>query len=242
MDEIRESKTEELREAHRLFHSVWQRVMQGGSEDAPILTEALPTERTRDCGGSAPPALPPADCTRATTPAATSMPAAAPSAAVPQVREAQLADCRNDFPRREAVPFLGSGSAELLPLLQDFQLGEWQSAALYRALSRRISGSAAQSLASLASEDLRAAKRLGAACFLISGVQLQAAPARNLRTPSYLSTLRNRFIEEQQRAARYSAAAAESFDPWLSRLLQELFEEKLSHAHILRLLVEQACG
>lgn len=223
MEERKESKlgSAELGEANRRFQSVWQRVMREGA-DSPIVVDDEAPAPVAQTEGTA----------LATRPATTSI-ATLPKTAV--------ADCTADFPTKGDTPFFGNSDADLLGLLQELQLREVHSARLYRALGRRVGGGAAQVLATMSMEDMRAAKRLGAACFLISGVQLHMPEERVEPFNSYLGTLRTRFMEEQHSAAGYTAAAAESRDPWLCHLLTDLCEEKLRHAGQLRMLVEKAC-
>jgi hypothetical protein len=109
---------------------------------------------------------------------------------------------------------------------------------VYKYLGQRAGGAAAKHFSAMAAENLRAAKRLGAACFLITGAQPKTEPSGRMAITSYLGTLRDHFIEEQQSSALYLAAAAESRDPWLIRLFSDLAEEKLENAHRIYLLVE----
>lgn len=157
-----------------------------------------------------------------------------------QEEQGELDDWEDDFPSRKAVPFFGSGSAAFEELLHDCIRRELHSRQVYKVLGQRAGGPAAKHFAALAAENLRAAKRLGAACFLITGAQPKAAPTGRITISSYLGTLRDHFIEEQQSSALYLAAAAESQDPWLVRLFSELAEEKLENAHRIYLIVEMA--
>lgn len=146
---------------------------------------------------------------------------------------------KNDFPPRTAVPCLGSQNVHYEKLLQTMIRKELHNWMYYRTLARRAGGSAARVFASIASDNWQSAKRLSAAYFLISGVHFW--PERGAIPPiaSYLTALRDRFIEEQQDAAHYIAVATESSDPCLSELLMEIAEDSLHHAYQIRLLVEQ---
>jgi rubrerythrin len=167
----------------------------------------------------------------------------------PDSRSAQLAKVepyapeashyKNDFPPRSAVPCLGSQNLHYEELLKAMIRKELQNWAYYRTLARRAGGSAARVLASMASEDWQNAKRLSAAHFLISGVQFWPERAGTPNITSYLTSLRDRFIDEQQDAAQYIANATESTDPCLSQLLLDIAEGNLRHAYQIRLLIEQ---
>ena len=151
------------------------------------------------------------------------------------------ADCpyKDDFPPRTDVPCLGLQSANFESVLQDRIDKELQNWLYYRSLARRVGGSAARVFASMAADDWQNAKRLSAVYFLISGVHYWPEKNNKIHITSYLTALRNRFIEEQQDAAFYVAAATESNDPCLSQLFLELAEGNLRHACQIRLLVEQ---
>ena len=93
-------------------------------------------------------------------------------------------------------------------------------------------------LATWAKEERQNAKRLSAAAFLISGDRKLTEPKTPTAPPSYLHALRERFLAEQQDAAAYLAAAAETGDACLCSLFLDLAESGLSHAATLRTLVE----
>lgn len=221
------TKAKELEEANRLFESVWKRVMRG-AQLCPIVLNESEVGQTAGGGvtgqGKRPLELPVTLC----------------SAIVSPQEEDDETDCEDDFPSRKAVPFLGSGSAPFEELLQECIRREMHSRQVYKTLGQRAGGAAAKHFSAMAAENLRAAKRLGAACFLITGAQPKPAPTPRLTISSYLHTLREHFIEEQQSSALYLAAAAESRDPWLTRLFSELAEEKLQNAQRIYLLVEMA--
>lgn len=221
------TKAKELEEANRLFESVWKRVMRG-AQLCPIVLHEPEEGQTTEGGASGQKKVP------------LELPVTLCSAIVSAQEDGDEIDCEDDFPSRKAVPFLGSGSAPFEELLQECIWREMHCRLVYKTLGQRAGGAAAKHLSEMAAENLRAAKRLGAACFLITGAQPKPAPMPRLTISSYLHTLREHFIEEQQSSALYLAAAAESRDPWLIRLFSELAEEKLQHAQKIYLLVEMA--
>jgi len=212
-------KQQDLESANQVFQTVWKRVMNG--------TELCPIVLEEEAGAKKPSKM--------------GRPQTETPCALPALLKEERAQqhCRDDFPPRSAVPFLGSDSAQMQELLQELIRRERYSAHFYRALGRRVGGSAARVFSSMVADNQKSAKRLCAACFLISGVQFMAGVPPHVSFPSYLGALRERFIEEQQNAALYVAAAAESQDPWLYQLFSDLGEEKIRHAKKLCLLVEQ---
>jgi len=129
---------------------------------------------------------------------------------------------------------LGEASAGELPtldLLLKLTLEGWQ---VYRTLSRRHADAGR-----LAQVKSRHAKRLRAACFLISGQQrlLAAPPFRSHQTLP--QTLRSRFQAEQQLSLRFFTAADTAADPCLIDLYRALGRECQDLAGDLRVWVEQ---
>lgn len=212
-------KQQDLEGANQMFQKVWKRVMNG-TELCPIVLEEKETAKA---------------------PEKRVLPQGVPSCALPVLMAEEHAQmhCKDDFPPRSAVPFLGSASAQMQELLQELIRRERYSAHFYRALGRRVGGTAARVFSGMVADNQKSAKRLCAVCFLISGVQFMPEVPPQISFPSYLGSLRERFIEEQQNAALYVAAATESQDPWLYRLFSDLAEEKMRHAKKLCLLVEQ---
>lgn len=144
----------------------------------------------------------------------------------------------DDFPEREDVPCLGSTARSEEGRLQEWisaELGRWQT---YRTLSRR-SCQGARTLAGLAANSRRRAKRLSAALFLISGVRFW--PQEQMGTPalrSWYGSLRELFLAEQAAACAYRAAAEECRDACLQVLYLDLADESTAHANCIRTLVE----
>lgn len=147
----------------------------------------------------------------------------------------------DDFPRPDAVPCLGSGSANHGKQLQEDILAALEGWQLYRHLARKVTGSASRTLSALASEKHKQARKLAAAHFLISGVRFW--PTDKLESPrfgSWLGTLRRRFAAEQQLDSRWRAASIDTDDACLAVLYGELAEDCAAHAGVLRSLLEQA--
>ena len=144
-----------------------------------------------------------------------------------------------DFPPRCDVPYLGTYSQIFSQTLRDMigkELADWQ---FYRSLARRVGGSAARMFSSMASDDWHAAKRLAGVFFLMTGEQYWPEKQGKVSIPSYHTALRERFVDEQQDAAAYVAAATECEDSCLCELFLELADENLRHVQQLRLLAEQ---
>ena len=147
--------------------------------------------------------------------------------------------CTNDFPSRSAVPWLGSCGPSFEGLLQELirkEISDWN---YYRTLARKAGGTAAKTLSAMAAEEWQCAKRLCAAYFLASGIHYWPDKTGKLNFTSYMGALRERFLEEQQDAETYSAASMECQDECLCQIFEEIAALDRSHAHRIRLLVEQ---
>ena len=156
-------------------------------------------------------------------------------------KEEERETAADDFPALEDMPCLGRTSTLYGGQLQQYIREELEAWQLYRQLARRIGGPNARTLASLAAEKMRCAKRLAAVHFLIGGVRYW--PADRLEMPrlnSWLGVLREQFGAEQRRAYRYRAAACDTADPCLNELYRELAEECAAHAALLRSVLETA--
>ena len=196
-----------------VFERVWRRVMPEPRPDCPIV---LPTE----------PAASPA--VREAPPALSAVAASAPP----------------DRPvagEEHNVPCLGAASAIYGGQLQQFvdrALADWRS---YQALARRAQGNSGRILSAIAADQRRHAKRLSTAYFLISGVRYWPAerPAGPASRTPFAAALRERFMAEQRSAAAYQAAAAETADPCLRQLYEELSGEADAHAWLLRGILEE---
>lgn len=146
-----------------------------------------------------------------------------------------------DGTAEDGVPCLGAASLSYAPLLQRFVDGSTAQWRLYQSLSRRSGPVYARTLGGLAAAELTHAKRLAAACFLITGVRYWPADAAG-RTPpagALPALLRGAFQGEQRSASAFLAAAAETADPALRTLFLELAEDEAGHAAQIRRLLEQ---
>ena len=195
------------------FERVWRRVMPEPRPDCPIVLPAEPAAPL--AAREAPPALP------------------AVAASAPPDRPVAGEE--------HNVPCLGAASAIYGGQLQQFvdrTLADWRS---YQALSRRTQGNSGRILSAIAADQRRHAKRLSTAYFLISGVRYWPAerPAGPASRTPFAAALRERFMAEQRSAAAYQAAAAETADPCLRQLYEELSGEADAHAWLLRGILEE---
>lgn len=243
-------KIELTDEANELFQRVWKRVMPD-SQESPILvnsskysanetnTNEIHTEYAAETSLPNKELLP-LHMQDQSNQMAPNLPMTEPiRTELANMDEFSPCHCKNDFPPRSAVPCLGSQNIHYEKLLQIMIRKEIQNWIYYRTLARRAGGSAARVFASMASDDLQNAKRLSAAYFLISGVHFWPERGGTPIITSYLSALRERFIDEQQDAAHYVAVATEASDPCLSQLLIDIAEDNLRHAYQIRVLIEQ---
>ncbi len=199
------------------FARVWARVSPVEREGCPI--QVLPPEGTTLS-------------TPVPAPVSTLTPAPAPPR--PQ------ADCLgNDDPHPGDVPCLGLSASDHNTLLQAYirhELLDWRT---YQALARRAGGTSARTLAAIAADEHRHAKRLSGAYFLISGIRFFPDTPMPKPGGSLMGAIRERFWEEQHGAAAYLAAAEETADQCLAALYRELAAEEAAHADLLRALVER---
>lgn len=241
-----------------IFDQVWKRVMPEERSDCPIVVvpaasascaQAVhtPTPQPDQVGQELPiPDLPVPEPEPQSEPEAAGMTQVPETTQAPDEMEAaeppaSAAPTGDDFPAQDAVPCLGSGSAGHGGQLQEDIMAELEGWQLYRHLARRVTGRAARTLSTLASEKHRQARRLAAAYFLISGVRYW--PTDRLDAPrvsTWLGTLRRRFAMEQQMESRYRAAALDTADPCLADLYSELAAGCAAHAEMLRALLESA--
>lgn len=195
------------------FERVWRRVMPEPHPDCPIVLPAEP----------------------AASPAVREAPPALPAVAASAPPDRPVAGEEHN------VPCLGAASAIYGGQLQQFvdrTLADWRS---YQALSRRAQGNSGRILSAIAADQRRHAKRLSTAYFLISGVRYWPAerPAGPASRTPFAAALRERFMAEQRSAAAYQAAAAETADPCLRQLYEELSGEADAHAWLLRDILEE---
>lgn len=199
-------------EDRAVFERVWRRVMPEDRPDCPFVLEEPPEEKGE--GGAQLP--------------------------VP-VQVAPVARTGATYQEEPDVPCLGAASAIYGAQLQAFIEGELADWKLYQALARRAGGSGSRTLSTIAADERRHAKRLSTAYFLISGVRYWPAerPAGPASRTPFAAALRERFMAEQRSAAAYQAAAAETADPCLRQLYEELSGEADAHAWLLRGILEE---
>lgn len=143
-------------------------------------------------------------------------------------------------PPPAAVPCLGRDSADQGRFLQSCIRRELENRRAYQALAARAGGPAARTLAAMAADELRHAKRLSGAYFLLTGIRFfPAVPPHRSVGGSFWGALRQWFWTEQTVSAAYAAAAEGTADPCLAALFSELSAEEAAHADLLRGLAEQ---
>ena len=113
----------------------------------------------------------------------------------------------------------------------------WQ---FYRYLARKARAGDARVLNAMAGELHRAARKLSAAYFLLTGLrywpsELLAAPA----IPSYWGALRTRHQAEQRQEMAYRMSADDWDDPDMRELYADLIESGQHRSRQLRALLEQ---
>lgn len=193
-----------------VIERVWKRVMEGREEASPL---ALKEET-------------------------------APQGSL-QTEEGDLGILPAPMPRRQSdfptgAVFLGEGSLDGAPFLQEMIRRELTDMREYQALAKRTGGAQARVFQAMAQEEKTHAKRLSAAYFLISGVRYWPEGGKATPPMSYLGTLRHRFGEEQRAMTDYLAGAEAISDPCLRQLFLELAREAWDHACKIRSLVENA--
>jgi rubrerythrin len=154
------------------------------------------------------------------------------------VLPAPMPQSKSDFPT--GAVFLGEGSLDMAPLLQEMIRHELEDVRAYQAIAKRVGGTQARVFQALAQEEKTHAKRLSAAYFLISGVRYWPEGGKTTPPTSYLGALRQRFGEEQAGMAAYLAGAEATSDPCLRQLFLDLAREEWEHACKIRTLVENA--
>lgn len=137
------------------------------------------------------------------------------------------------------VPYLGAASAGYAPLLQEMIDDELHDHRLYQGLSRRVPAGAGPTLSAMSADELRHARKLSAALFLITGVRYWPSVKPVPASGAWPAALRTAFAGEQQGAAQYLAAAGESTDPALAALWEELAGDEAGHARRLREILER---
>ena len=203
---------DEMRDLDReaVIQRVWKRVMEGREETSPVVFREDPAPHGSLQGEEGELGVLPAP--------------------IPQTR--------SDFPA--GAVFLGESSLDMAPLLQEMIRRELTDMREYQALAKRTGGAQARVFQALAQEEKVHAKRLSAACFLISGVRYWPEGGKVTPPASYLGALRHRFGEEQAGMAACLAGAEATNDPCLRQLFLDLAREEWEHACKIRGLVENA--
>ena len=204
-------------EDRAVFERVWRRVMPEAGQDGPISIE--PVEGAARLGGDVPCIL------------------ACPVSAAPRPQQQAAAGAQKSERTRPGSPRGGSGQIRGESARPGAGAGQedgpagtvgqqvlsalelWQ---LYRALARR-GGARAGQLSAMAAQVRRAAGRLSAACFLLTGIrywpaQAMAAP----RIPAWEGGLRMAYQRERQQAQGYRRGARAAPDEALGALYREL--------------------
>lgn len=194
-----------------VFQRVWKRVMEGREETSPVTLTQEETEAHGSLQGEE---------------------------GEVEVLPAPKPQRESDYPA--GAVFLGEGSLDLAPLLQEFIRHELGDLRAYQTLARRTGGPQARVFQQLANQEKDHAKRLSAAYFLIAGVRYWPEGGKADLPGSYLGALRHRFGEEQRGMMAYLAGAEATEDPCLRQLFLELAREEWDHACKIRTLVEQA--
>ena len=147
-----------------------------------------------------------------------------------------------DFPESGENARLGPGSAAYGEQLQRQIADALEGWQMYRYLARRSGGDGrGRMLSAMASEKHKAARKLAAAYFLISGVRFW--PVDRLAAPdipSYLGSIRRAYLAEQQREQAYLLAGDETSDTALTELYRDLAELSRDHGERLRMILEQS--
>ena len=137
----------------------------------------------------------------------------------------------------------GTERQDCLSLLQALTAAKAALGREYGQLARRTTGSVCQSLSALAAEERNHARRLAAACFLLSGVRPvppapAAAASRRVRPP-LPAALRRLFWWEGQCQTMLAAAMGLAEEETLGELLEEMARADGRHRRTLRRLVER---
>lgn len=208
-----------------VFDRVWRRVMGENADQSPVAWEPPQSPEAQE---PQPQDRPPRQ--------ETALPAPQPSAP----RHGSGSHPHSDFPRPEGLGVLGENCLDCVPALQELIRRELIDCKEYQTLSRRVGGSPGRSLAALAGEKKRRAKKLSAACFLISGARyFPEGETVCPPIPSYLGALRRRFAQEQATMAAYLMGAESTADPCLQQLFSDHAKECWDQACKIRALVEQ---
>lgn len=164
--------------------------------------------------------------------------------AVPAMAEAPLPDTgpEDQLPGASPDPCcMGSAAEDMLEVLEGFVELELADRRHYLALARQAPAFARQQIRDLATEAGCAAKRLMAACYLITGECYRpAVECGRISLGRWCAALRERYQAEACNGLNYLRAAEGTTDPCLSRLLTELGEESYRQADALLCLLQRS--
>lgn len=139
---------------------------------------------------------------------------------------------------------LGSVAEESIPVLEGFLEEEQQVLSLERMLLRRSPSSAATAVLERlvkGAEDIR--RRISAVIFLVEGYWVEKTrPMHTVHLRGFLEGLRTAYHLEICGAQNYERAAEGTTDACLSRILQQLSQEKYARADRILKLLSQHCG
>lgn len=150
-------------------------------------------------------------------------------------RPQQMGHRESDFPGERAVSCAGTR----LPRQIHAAL---ESARLYQALARRSAGSGSgRALSGLSAGQYRAARRLAAAYFLITGIAFWPREGQELPPlSSYFGTIRSCYQQEERLAQTYLLEADSTGDEALAALYLDLAGQSRAHCQTLRAILEQS--
>ena len=164
--------------------------------------------------------------------------------AVPAMEEAPMPDTgpEEQFPGAMQDPCcMGTAAEEMLEVLEGFIEVELADRRHYMALSRQAPAFARQQIRELATEAGCAAKRLMAACYLITGgCYRPSVECGRICLGRWCVALRERYHAEACNGMNYLRAAEGTADPCLERLLTELGEESYRQADALLCLLQRS--
>ena len=139
-----ETMTARQEERNAVFERVWKRVMEGREDQSPVSVRGMaPEEETAPHGSLQ------------------------GEEGEMGILPAPMPQSQSDFPT--GAVFLGEGSLDCAPLLQEFIRHELADMREYQMLAKRTGGPQAKIFQALANNERRHAKRLSAAYVLISG-------------------------------------------------------------------------
>ena len=167
---------------------------------------------------------------------------AAPAAAANGTGTAALQE--SQLPGAEKNPCcMGTEAAELLAVLEGYVEQELEDRRRYLALARQAPAWARGTLRDIAAEEGGHARRLMAACYLITGQEYRPRVAcGSACLGGWTAELRQSYHEEVCGAMNYARTADSTPDVCLNRLMNQLSGEEYRHADRLIALLERSLG